>query len=248
MLGFFSALVYLFAVHDGFIRYKSDRTCLIRAADAAWSVTSDSAKDQRDKKKGSALTVLHAILDMGGIVPDCAFFLFYFALTSALKHTVLEIHPLWCHKVHCPWSLSRSNSVGGGIKPPMQRQRRRRRRSHLRHQLGYICLCSACLCTGAEHIHGHGHGNNSNNVDATLLPYRCLFILSYFGDPKHNHLTEDKMHIQQPTSLSGDTWTVPKMLFQAGPGTVPGHGRAVFTLIKWTGLWGQVCSGSCLDD
>lgn len=41
-------------------------------ADAAWSVTSDSARDQRDGRKGSALTVLHANLHIGGIVPDRA--------------------------------------------------------------------------------------------------------------------------------------------------------------------------------
>lgn len=51
------------------------------------------------------------------------------------------------------------------------------------------------------------------------------------------------------------TWTVPETTFLSGLRhiwwTVPEHGTVVFTLIKWSRLWGQACSdlclGQCLD-
>lgn len=76
----------------------------------------------------------------------------------------------------------------------MQKQRRRRRRSLL-----HLFMFSA------PHVR-----NNSNNVDATLLPYPCLFILSDLGDPNHNHLTGFPTLTSQ---RSGDTWTA----FSSGP-------------------------------
>lgn len=130
---------------------------------------------------------------------------------------------------------------------------RQRRRNRLHHQQGYVCLCSACLCTHVGHIHGL---------------FLCFLSSFPFGDVNSailpvfhiRHLlcsTEVEMEVQNPSSVLGHGLfhtscrqcpgihgpeSTPSTRLGHGLRNVPEPGTVVFTLFKWTGLWGHVGS------